>query len=65
MNAAPTNYGSCDPGTSTSFSPTEFLTLKEQISQNLILIKRNCVKIEKIIKLIGSKVRVSFISTHA
>ncbi|XP_070492442.1 syntaxin-7 [Chironomus tepperi] len=53
MNSTP-NYGSI-PSTSTSFSPTEFLILKEQIHSNLVLIKRNANKLDKIYKAIGSK----------
>lgn len=49
MNSTP-NYGSI-PSTSTSFSPTEFLILKEQIYLNLVVIKKNANKLDKIYKV--------------
>lgn len=49
--STPNNYGSIsDPSTST-FSPTEFLILKENIYQNLIVIKKNSSKLDKIFKV--------------
>ncbi|KAG5676277.1 hypothetical protein PVAND_006125 [Polypedilum vanderplanki] len=50
-----TNYGSIDTATTSSFSPTEFLILKEQIYSNLIIIKKNSSKLDKIHKAIGTK----------
>ena len=49
MNSTP-NYGSI-PSSSTSFSPTEFLILKEQIYSNLVIIKKNANKLDKIDKV--------------
>lgn len=51
------NYGSIDGtgASSSSFSPTEFLILKEQIFTNLVVIKKNSSKLDKVHKLIGSK----------
>jgi hypothetical protein len=45
------NYGSIDAATTSSFSPTEFLILKEQIYSNLIVIKKNSSKLDKIHKV--------------
>jgi len=51
-----TNYGSISqPGSSSSFSPTEFLILKESIYNNIIVIKKNYHKLEKIQKIFASK----------
>lgn len=38
-----------------NFSPTEFLILKESIYNNMIAIKKQNQKLEKIQKIIGSK----------
>ena len=38
-----------------SFSPTEFLIIKESIYNNVIYIKKQVTKLDKILKLIGSK----------
>lgn len=52
------NYGSISqPGGSSSsnFSPTEFLILKESIYNNIITIKKQFHKLEKYQKIVGSK----------
>lgn len=55
------NYGSIQQpsGSSgsagSSFSPTEFLILKESIYNNIIVIKKQFHKLEKITKVIGTK----------
>lgn len=49
------NYGTMEPSSSSNFSPTEFLILKETIYNNIVLIKKNYHKLEKIQKVIGSK----------
>lgn len=54
------NYGSISqPSSSTNqannFSPTEFLILKESIYNNIVIIKKQYHKLEKIQKIIGSK----------
>lgn len=52
------NYGSIQPQpatSSSSFSPTEFIHLKESSYNNIIVIKKQFHKLEKITKLIGSK----------
>lgn len=41
--------------TGSSFSPTEFIHLKESIYNNIILIKKQFHKLEKIVKLISTK----------
>jgi uncharacterized spore protein YtfJ len=53
-------YGSIQPSGSgsagsSSFSPTEFLNLKESIYNNIIVIKKQFHKLEKITKVIGTK----------
>lgn len=40
---------------SNNFSPTEFLILKESITNNIIVIKKQHTKLDKIQKLIGGK----------
>lgn len=51
-----TNYGSINQTPSTSFSPTELLTkrvsLRETIHTNLLTIKKNTQKLEKIQKVL-------------
>lgn len=67
MNSTP-NYGSI-PSSSSSFSPTEFLILKEQISTNLIIIKKSAQKLEKITKVHTQKscnaMKVLTLSRHS
>lgn len=54
------NYGTINAGQpsssgSSNFSPTEFLILKESIYNNIIVIKKQYHKLEKIQKIIGTK----------
>ncbi|CRL01659.1 CLUMA_CG014881, isoform A [Clunio marinus] len=58
MSSLNSNYGTIHQPSSSgssSFSPTEFLILKESISNNIIVIKKQYHKLEKIQKIIGSK----------
>lgn len=54
------NYGSISQpaagsSSSNNFSPTEFFILKETIGTNIVAIKKQYVKLEKIQRIIGSK----------
>jgi hypothetical protein len=48
------SYGSFTQSGS-QFSPTEFVILRESITQNIAIIKKHYNKLEKFQKLVGSK----------